>query len=287
VATFPSFFRSAFSRRSCFRLITGMLAGSAAAIALAAAPSFAQSGRGTIGEAASIKNIVRGSRGERRLAVSDPVYPSERISAAADSHGEIRLSDDSKVIVGENSEIELDDFVVADGDIRSATLSVTRGAFRFISGTSAKGTFKVNTPLSTIGVRGTVFDVYVSEGGVTNVVLLSGAVRVCTLLGNCRLAERACDVVEVRGPNEIEEKPFLRSARRNATEEREAFALLHGQNRFERKWRAATIPCNQRAAIEAQENRGIRTPGSGAPDATPEPQVAPDPYAGGCSGPYC
>lgn len=225
-----------------------------------------------VGKASRVKNQVSGSMGQRQLAVADPVHRSERISAGVDSFGEMLLIDDSKVLVGENSEVSLDRFVVSEGGIKAATLNVTKGAFRFISGNSEKGTFQIRTPLSTIGVRGTIFDVYVTEGGVTNVVLLRGAVRVCDLERNCMVADRSCDIIEVKARNEIEEKPFLRSAMRGAGEERQAFGLLHGQQRFSQQWQAPTIACNQRAAIEAQEGLRNRNPGAGQRDTPPEPE---------------
>lgn len=214
----------------------------------------AQSANIDVGKTFKIRNVVSGSIGNRKLAVSDPVFGSESIRADANSHGEIILNDDSKIVVGENSEISLDDFVVAGDGFQSATLNVAKGAFRFISGESPKGTFTIKTPLSTIGVRGTVFDVYVGDGGVTSVVLLQGQVRVCTTNSKCLIAERSCDIIEVRSPDEIAEKPFLRSARRPAAEETAAFSLLSGQGRFEKRFRAQTANCNSRSAQEKADS---------------------------------
>lgn len=208
----------------------------------------------TVGKANQVRNTVTASLDARKLAVSDPVYGSEIISASERSHGEILLNDDSKVIVGENSEISLDDFVIGANGFDSATLNVAKGAFRFISGNSPKGTFKIKTPLSTIGVRGTVFDVYVGEGGVTNVVLLQGAVRVCSTNNKCLTAERSCDIIEVRSADEISEQPFLKGRGRSAQEERQQFSLLLDQNRFDRRFRAPTAVCNARAAQQLQDN---------------------------------
>ncbi len=212
--------------------------------------------RETVGKANQIRNSVTASLDARKLAISDPVYGSEIISASERSHGEIILNDNSKVIVGENSEISLDDFVIGDAGFESATLNVAKGAFRFISGNSPKGTFKIKTPLSTIGVRGTVFDVYVGEGGVTNVVLLQGAVQVCTTANRCLIADRSCDIIQVRSPEEIDEQPFLKAAGRSAQQERSLFGLLVDQNRFDRRFRATTATCNARTAQQLQDNGG-------------------------------
>jgi hypothetical protein len=231
----------------------------------------------TVGAAVKIRNTVQASLENRNLAVQDPVYASEVVSAAAQSHGEIILNDDSKVIVGENSEIRLDDFVISDGSFKKATINVAKGAFRFISGNSAKGTFNIKTPLSNIGIRGTVFDVYVGEGGVTSVVLLSGAVRVCTLGNRCLIAERSCDIIEVRSRSDITAQPFLRSNARTPAQEQQAFNLLSGQNRFDRRFRANTVACSARAAFESNERRQSINPNQGGnTEAVPEVPT-PDP----------
>ncbi|MGI9401242.1 MAG: FecR family protein [Rhizobiaceae bacterium] len=226
-----------------------------------------------VGETVVVRNAVSAngsSAGTRRLDVSDAVSASEIVSASADSHGELRLNDDSLVIVGENSSVSLDDFVVAEGGtFKSGTLKVARGAFRFITGNSQKDTFRIKTPLADIGVRGTVFDVYVDESsGNTKVVLFNGALVVCTQSGECVLAQRSCDIIEVSSPNEIGFKPFLRSAGRSRSDEASQFGLSEKQGRFGRQWRASTGNCNARAAQEARDGR-IESDNDG-PDA-PEP----------------
>ena len=218
-----------------------------------------------VGEAATIRNVVTGSA-SGKLAVSDPVFSSERISAEAGAHGELRLNDDSLVIVGENSSISLDDFVVDGGGFRNATVKVAKGAFRFITGNSPKKAFKVKTPLSTIGVRGTTFDIYVDEGtGITRVVLLRGALTVCTPGSACLAADRTCDIIEVKSRSDIKKVPFLRSAKRTRSQERNEFALTEQQGRFQQRWRAPTASCSGRAAQEAMENRQTRNNGNSVP----------------------
>jgi hypothetical protein len=194
------------------------------------------------------------------------VFKSETISAAADSFGELELSDGARVLVGENSQISLDDFVVADTSFSSASIAITRGAFRMISGKSPKGAFNLKTPLANIGVRGTVFDVYVREGGVTDVVLIRGAVVVCAVNGPCEVADRACDIVRVSAPDQVSRQPFLRSPERSAAEERQ-FALLRQQTRFSSAWRVPLIACNDRAAQFSRDGSY-----DGKRDAQPQPQ---------------
>jgi len=199
-----------------------------------------------VGESVRIKNQVNASINDRSLAPRDPVFSSESITAGINSHGEIRLNDQSKVLVGENSSISLDDFVVGNRGFASGTIKVAKGAFRFITGNSEKGAFTVETPVSTIGARGTVFDVYVDALGNTRVILFQGEVEVCSS-SNCIVSSRACDIVEV---DEIQasEGDYLRSAARQ--EENQKFDLTDRQRRFQQGWRAPTLVCAIRAAID-------------------------------------
>ena len=143
------------------------------------APRQASRSSSQVGKAVQVVNRVTGNIKDdvRTLANNDPVYGLERISADAQSHGEIILNDDSRILVGPGAEISLDEFILADSGIKSATLNVLKGAFRFISGKSKQGTFKIKTPVATIGMRGTLFDVYVGEDGQTDVILFSGRVN--------------------------------------------------------------------------------------------------------------
>lgn len=191
---------------------------------------------------------------DRKLTTKDDVFASERVSAQPDSFAEILLNDDSKLLVGEGSTVFLDDFVVEGGGLQSATVNVAKGAFRFVSGANKRATYTVRTPLSTIGVRGTVFDVYVRDGGATDVVLLRGAVTVCAVNGGCRQVQRACDITRVSTPRQVEAEPFLRSAARGRGEESRSFHMTESQSRYSRGWRAPLVACAQRAAVESRGN---------------------------------
>lgn len=207
-----------------------------------------------VGSAIIVKqNVIGfGADGARDLHVSDAVYRNEEISAAGKSHGELELSDGSKIIVGENSIVLLDDFVLGDNGFKSGTIKVVKGAFRFVTGSSKKGAFTVTTPMATIGVRGTFFDVYVG-GGKETVVLFRGEVRVCSG-SSCQIARRACDVIEINSAGSVEKAPFLGSSKANSSERN--YNLVENQGRFTKPLRAPKILCNARAAMEVHDPFG-------------------------------
>ena len=242
------------------RLAAGILA--AAVLFSFSCSNYANAAQ-SVGVAKRIQNDVTGSSDHRKLAKQDSVYRSESISAGSNSFGEIELSDGAKVLVGENSQVSLDDFVVSGGSFNRAGIKVAKGAFRFISGNSRKGAFNLRTPLSTIGVRGTIFDVYVRDGGATDVVLLRGRVDVCGRAGSCAVVDKPCDIVSVGRNGRVNREPFLRSPERSRLEEIRRFPLLNLQWRFSRGYHAPTATCNDRAArllSTSPEMRGPETP---------------------------
>lgn len=144
---------------------------------------------------------------------------------------------------------------MAGSSFSSGTIKVAKGAFRFISGGSSKEAIRIRTPLSTIGVRGTVVDVYVQPGtGATHAVLISGRITACADNGRCITTRRACDIIRIPGPGEVEEVPFLHSRARTSQEENALFSLTGvNQSRFSPNWRAFEGGCTARAAEETRE----------------------------------
>ena len=146
-----------------------------------------------IGNAAEVTKQVTGTleARERTLAKGDPVYQSETIETASDGEGEFIFLDDTKLAVGPKSEIVLDKFVYdptsKNGEI---VINAAKGAFRFISGNSAKTAYKINTPVSTIGVRGTVFDGFVNDDGELALLLVEGEIDVCPTPASCKRLNR-------------------------------------------------------------------------------------------------
>ena len=241
----------------------------------------------------SAKRIVKtvtgtGAVGNREIGDEDPVYRDEDISAAAASRGELLLTDGSRIIVGENSTISLDRFVVAGNSFSSGTINVAKGAFRFISGGSGKEAIKIKTPLSTIGIRGTIVDVYVQPGsGVTHAVLISGRITACANGGPCITTRRACDIVQIPGRGQIEQVPFLHSSARTQNEEEHQFSLTGAnQQLFSPRWRAFEGGCYARASeqtrggLPSTNNGGLDQP----PGVSPPDVDTPDDDEGECEG---
>ena len=145
-------------------------------------PSFAQA---RIGSAAAISNQVEGINRNvtRTLAVGGEIFSNEQVRTGEQATAQLVFLDNTNLNVGPKSTVTLDRFVYdpARGG-GSVILRATRGLFRFVTGTQPPQDYKIVTPLATIGVRGTVFDLDVQPARVI-VILESGQVTVTPRAG--------------------------------------------------------------------------------------------------------
>ncbi|MBX9759087.1 MAG: FecR domain-containing protein, partial [Beijerinckiaceae bacterium] len=169
-----------------------------------------------VGGAAVVVNDVRGdNQGKRaRMAPGDRVFANQGVQTAAQSMAKFVFLDDTNMTLGPDSRAKLDQFVFdANGKGTSVAVSASKGAFRFVSGTSPSEAYKVMTPHANIGVRGTTYDVRVQNGR-TLVVLQQGAVNVCLRNGSlCRELTRPGESLvvtdtEIAGPISPANKPW-------------------------------------------------------------------------------
>ena len=146
-------------------------------------------GEPEIGTTLVVKNqvVVEFEDEKRKLQKGNKVYQQEIVQTGKSASAEIRLLDDTKLAVGADARLVLDKFVYdASPQPGSVAVNLAKGAFRFISGTSGSAAYEIRTPTATMGVRGTVFDVYVADNGETAVLLHQGAVDVCPTPATCR-----------------------------------------------------------------------------------------------------
>ena len=64
-------------------------------------------------------------------------------------------------------------------------MNLVRGSFRFVTGIAAKPAYVIHVPTASITVRGTIFDVYVKPDNSAWLLLIEGAIEVCTSNGKC------------------------------------------------------------------------------------------------------
>jgi hypothetical protein len=146
-----------------------------------------------------------GPGGDRALVVKGPVYSGDVIKTNRRGTAQILFADNTRMVVGPNSQVAVDDFVFA-GSSRASSFAIdaVRGSFRFITGVSAKNVYSIETPTATIGVRGTAFDGHVDGDGTTTIAMWHGTVRLCDKAGprpHCTDVSGTCSMVQL-GPDE-------------------------------------------------------------------------------------
>jgi len=158
----------------------------ASAAALLAAAGYARADN-RVGEAVLVEKDVARVAGAATspVNVGDGVLRNETLRTGNDSAARLVMVDSTNLSLGPNATLTLDRTVFNDEtSYRDIAIRLGTGAFRFVTGHSEKAAYKINTPLATIGVRGTILDIR-SQRSQTMVVLQEGASRVCTLTFQC------------------------------------------------------------------------------------------------------
>lgn len=158
-----------------------------------AAPAWAAE---EIGEALAVADsaTASGAGGDRQLASGSQVYLGDTIATDAEGEAQLLFSDGTRMVVGPNSQMVLDEYVFRSGAAENKfAVRALGGAFRFFTGESPSDAYEIHTPSGTMGVRGTSFDIAVTTGK-TKVLLYEGGVVLCGIENPC--AEAAVDKSE-------------------------------------------------------------------------------------------
>ena len=162
-------------------------------------PAFAAPGD-SIGSAVTVVSIVTASleNDKRNLAEGDGVRAQELIAVDADGRSEIELRDKTKLALGPGAKLLLDKFVYdPDIDGGAIVMNLVRGSFRFVTGLAAKPAYVIHLPTASITVRGTIFDVYVKPDDSAWLLLIEGAVEVCSSSGKCLVHDEPGKLIRI------------------------------------------------------------------------------------------
>ena len=148
-------------------MVTCKIWAGALALALAAAPAFAQqpqSAAGRIKVASGSVFIIRAGALVPAQAGQE-VFEADGLKTGADGRLGVTLKDDTRLSLGPGSEVRVDRFVFAPakGQMR-LVLKVVRGVMAYVSGRIAKlspDSIRLETPAGVVGVRGTTLALHV------------------------------------------------------------------------------------------------------------------------------
>jgi hypothetical protein len=124
-------------------------------------------GTATIEHTAAV--VVQANVGDGRLPakVGDFVYRGDAVQTASDSKISLIFSDGTAFNLSSNARMVLNEFVYdPKGSSNSTLFSLAQGQFTFVAGQVAKtGNMKFDTPVATMGIRGTTPRVEIASDG--------------------------------------------------------------------------------------------------------------------------
>jgi len=132
-----------------------------------------------------------------QVKVGDSIYRGDIVATGADGQVGVVFTDGTAFNLSSNARMAMTEFVYDPNSTSNSTLlSLTKGTFTFVAGRIAKsGDMKIDTPVATMGIRGTTPHVEISD---------DGTVRFSTLIeeGKERASSRGADVLkEGKKPN--------------------------------------------------------------------------------------
>jgi hypothetical protein len=138
------------------------------AVAQPAAPTSPQT-PDPVGSVATLQGTASVTRNNATsaLALRDPVYKSDVLQTNVDGTLGITFDDETTFTLKPNTRLAVDEFVYQEGGTDNAAIfNVVRGTAAFVAAEVAHtGNMKIDTPTSSLGIRGTTGLVEVPEGG--------------------------------------------------------------------------------------------------------------------------
>ena len=122
-----------------------------------------------VGVASAVQNDVQGAG--KPLAPGSQLFEQEIVKTGVASIAQLLFLDQTSLTLGPKAQVKLDKFVYdPNKKVGDVVLSATKGAFRFVSGTQDPHSYTINTPVATIGTRGTIVDCYNFANGIICIV---------------------------------------------------------------------------------------------------------------------
>ncbi len=239
-----------------------------AALAMSASLVQPASAAEVSGQAISVRQdaAASGAGGDRVLEVKGPIFSGDVIKTDRLGSAQLLFADDTRMVVGPNSQITVDAFVFkTKTTAKTFSIDALRGSFRFITGVSAKNAYSIKTPTATIGVRGTELSGNIDPDGTLTLVMWGGASQVCSN-GVCRIAEGACTILIVTPQGQFQ--PINNVYERTRIID-EKFPFGFRQNWLQQPFRVPSSGCEIHNFDPAPSPSGGNTPDEPAPTYDP------------------
>lgn len=102
-----------------------------------------------------------------QVKIGEPIYLGDIVTTGSDGRIGITFADDTAFDLSSNARMVMTEFIYDPNSKSNSTLlSLTKGTFTFVAGKIAKsGDMKVDTPVATMGIRGTTPHVEIGDDG--------------------------------------------------------------------------------------------------------------------------
>jgi hypothetical protein len=132
------------------------------------------------------------------LRVGSDIFIGDRVITGQTGQVQIKFDDRTELVVGPSSSLVIEDYLLReDGSAGKLALNALAGTFRFVTGGAPKDRYTIKTPTGTIGVRGTAFELYVTNKWYY-VLMQHGSVIGCNGPGDkCMVLDAVCEVGQV------------------------------------------------------------------------------------------
>lgn len=120
----------------------------------------------------------------RPLERRSDIFVGDVLTTGKESQVQIRMNDGALIALGAEAVFNVKSYRFNEpGKKDEAVLSLVKGGLRTITGHMEKSGYRMETPAATLGIRGTIFDVYVAADGTVTVILREGGVDVTGSVG--------------------------------------------------------------------------------------------------------
>ncbi|MBO90253.1 MAG: hypothetical protein CMP14_12090 [Rickettsiales bacterium] len=137
-----------------------------------------------IGIADIIVGDVYGRNLSKRMTSGETLIYNQKVRTGRNSGATLQFKDNTRMTIGERAEMLLDDMVYNSQEEKlNGLVQLKRGVLRFASLKNSTVNLRIRTPVATLGIRGTVFDVLSSPRN-TEVSVIVGKIRVSSQFGS-------------------------------------------------------------------------------------------------------
>lgn len=137
---------------------------------------------GEVTEVTGVATVTHADGTKETITAGTQIFEGDIVETDAKGAVNIKFADDSTFAVSENARLAVDDFSFNAADQSGTTgLSILRGVFMFTSGLIGRenpDAVTLETPVGSIGIRGTIIGGNIREGGETTISVIEGAIVV-------------------------------------------------------------------------------------------------------------